>query len=104
MLLKNKENKQGAFSVFTLSANCFLKHVTKMNCNSANTLHRDMRNISIESLTCLLLNEVSLTENKYSVINRIDSSEQFIITAINALFLIYKHIYYVFNNCILILY
>ena len=39
-----------------------------MNCNSANTQLRDMREISIESLTCLLLNWASLIENKYSVI------------------------------------
>ena len=32
------------------------KCVIKMNCNSVNTQHRDMREISIESLTCLLLN------------------------------------------------
>uniref|UniRef100_A0A9J7ZAR3 Tc1-like transposase DDE domain-containing protein n=1 Tax=Cyprinus carpio carpio TaxID=630221 RepID=A0A9J7ZAR3_CYPCA len=32
------------------------KCVIKMNCNSVNTQRRDMREISIESLTCLLLN------------------------------------------------
>uniref|UniRef100_A0A8C2GT70 Wu:fc21g02 n=1 Tax=Cyprinus carpio TaxID=7962 RepID=A0A8C2GT70_CYPCA len=42
------------------------KRVIKMNCNSVNTQHRDMRDRSIESLTCLLLN--CATKNKYSVI------------------------------------
>ena len=32
------------------------KHFIKMNCNSVNTQRRDMREISIESLECLLLN------------------------------------------------
>ncbi len=69
-----------ALSVFTLSANCFLKRVAKMNCNSGNTSHGNMRNVSIESLTCLLLNEessVSLTENKYSVIKLYVTKDRF---------------------------
>ncbi len=64
MVLKKKENKQDALSVF---ANCSLKYVTKMKCNSANTEHIDMGVISIESSKCVLSNEVSLIENKHSV-------------------------------------
>ncbi len=64
---KKKENKQDVLSVFSVSANCSLKYVTKMKCNSAKTQHRDMEVISIESSKCLLSNEVSLIENKHSV-------------------------------------
>ncbi len=53
---KKKENKQDALSVFSVSASCSLKYVTKMKCNSAKTQHRDMGVISIESLKCLLSN------------------------------------------------
>ncbi len=66
-LEKKKENKQDALFVFSISASCSSKYVTKMNCNSAKTQHTDMRVISIESWKCLLWNEVSLIENKHSV-------------------------------------
>ncbi len=51
-----KENKLGALFVFSISANCFYKRVTKINCNSENSEHTDIRVISIEILKCLLLN------------------------------------------------
>ncbi len=64
---KKKENKQDALFVFSISASCSLKYVTKMKCNSAKTQHTDMGVISIKSWKCLLSNEVSLIENKHSV-------------------------------------
>ncbi len=67
VLGKKKENKQDALFVFSISASCSSKYVTKMNCNSAKTQHTDMGVISIESWKCLLWNEVSLIENKHSV-------------------------------------
>ncbi len=51
---KKKENKQDALSVFSISASCSSKYVTKMKCNSAKTQHTDMGVISIESWKCLL--------------------------------------------------
>jgi hypothetical protein len=67
-LLEKKENKQDALFVFSFSANGFITLVTKLNCNSAETQHRRMADISVESLKCLLSDEVSLIENKHSVI------------------------------------
>ncbi len=67
VLEKKKENKQDALFVFSISASCSLKYVTKIKCNSAKTQHTDMGVISIESWKCLLWNEVSLIENKHSV-------------------------------------
>ncbi len=67
VLGKKKENKQDALFVFSISASCSSKYVTKVNCNSAKTQHTDMGVISIESWKCLLSNEVSLIENKHSV-------------------------------------
>ncbi len=62
VLEKKKENKQDALFVFSISASCSSKNVTKMKCNSAKTQHTDMGVISIESWKCLLWNEVSLIE------------------------------------------
>ncbi len=44
------------------------RHVNKTTWISANTRLKYMRNICIESLTCLLLNEVSHVQNKYSML------------------------------------
>ncbi len=68
VLLKNKENKQGAFSAGSVSVTSLHRHVNKTTWISANTCLKYMRNICIESLKCLLLNEVSQVQNKYSLL------------------------------------
>ncbi len=51
-----------------VSVNSLHRHVNKTTWISANTRLKYMRNICIESLTCLLLNEVSHVQNKYSML------------------------------------